>query len=192
MVIRRSWHSDGARLIRLGWPQLAVVCAGLVAVVLVVGIAFSGEWYDLYVRRVAIRDFENIYGFRTGPVTVHLEDYSYEHWGIVSVTPDGEFAALRVRQRDLLYDLRGRRTGAMILYEALMDASTGRRARSRSDSARSTAIVVCCMETSPCLGLSQGRVSIGTMSRTAGGVHSISCSCTRRPRIWREHVASPV
>lgn len=113
-------------LTRLGWLQLAVVYAGVVAVVLVVGITFRGEWYDLYVSRVAIRDFENVYGFKTGTVTVHAGNLSYERWGIVSVAADGEFAALGVRDGDLPFRLGGHSTSAIVLYEALEDASTGR------------------------------------------------------------------
>jgi hypothetical protein len=105
---------------------LAVVCTGVVAVVLAVGIPFSGQWYDLYVRHVAIREFEKTYGFRTGSVIVRQGDYSYEAWCIVSVAVDGEFAALGVREGDLLYNLGSHGKSSIILYVALVDASAGR------------------------------------------------------------------
>jgi hypothetical protein len=102
------------------------VCTGVVAILFVVGTAFLDDWYDLYVARVAVRDFEATYGFRMGPVTVHSADgrRAYESWGIATVTVDGEFARLGVWDGDLPFAQHGH--GATVLYEALVAASAGR------------------------------------------------------------------
>ena len=53
-------------LIRLGWAQLAVVAGSLVAVLLVVWIAFVPEVEEFYAREFLLPRISERYGFQFG------------------------------------------------------------------------------------------------------------------------------
>lgn len=111
------------RLFRLGAAQFAVLLAGLVTVVLVVGIICSYDLYDAYAR-VAVRQFEQQYGFRTGRVLVPDESGNgRDTWGIAVVVSGGLFDRLGVRPGDRPFGYHC--CGWASLHHALSTASHG-------------------------------------------------------------------
>ena len=110
-------------LIRLGWAQLAVVAGSLVAVLLVVWIAFVPEVEEFYAREFLLPRISERYGFQFGMVQVSRDGYSYGSPGIVSVSPNGAFARMGVRPSDMPFAYHG--NGATAMYHALMAGERG-------------------------------------------------------------------
>jgi hypothetical protein len=109
--------------ITLGRSQFAVVVAGLVAIFAVLVVAFAFDLNDLYAR-LAIREYEQQYGFKAGTVRVVDEPAgNFETWGIVAVVAGGPFDRLGVRAGDVPFEYHGH--GAMALQSALRGASAG-------------------------------------------------------------------
>lgn len=107
----------------LGRSQFAVVIAGLATISTVLVVAFAFDLNDLYAR-LAIREYEQQYGFRAGTVRVVDEPGgSFETWGIVAVVPGGPFDRFGVREGDVPFGDHGH--GAMALQAALRRASAG-------------------------------------------------------------------
>ncbi len=117
----------GLAPIRLGWRQFAATAAGLGVLLVVVGIAFFPDWYDEYIKRAGIRQFETIYGFQTGSVSMEPPAGGpTTSWGIVSVVSGREFSRLGVRPGDIPWGPDGH--APALLYEALMASRNGKRA----------------------------------------------------------------
>lgn len=111
------------QLLRLGAAQFAVLLAGLVTVALTFGITCSYDLYDTYAR-VAVRQFEQQYGFRTGTVLVPDESGNLrESWGIAVVVSGGLFERLGVRPGDRPFGYHC--CGWVYLHDALSMASRG-------------------------------------------------------------------
>lgn len=111
------------QLLRLGAAQFAVLLAGLVTVALTFGITFSYDFYDAYAR-VAVRQFEQQYGFRTGRVLVPDDSGNLrETWGIAVVVSGGLFERLGVRPGDRPFGYHC--CGWVYLHDALSMASHG-------------------------------------------------------------------
>lgn len=113
-----------SRLLALGWPQLAVVVAGVVLVLGVAAVFAYPELYVRYIQTVGIREFEAQYEFRSGDVLVKpIGQQERTEWGIVWVAPAGTFARLGVRAGDIPFEYHG---GVRDIYIALQQASEGK------------------------------------------------------------------
>jgi hypothetical protein len=111
------------RLLALGWPQLAVVVAGVVLILGVAAVFAYPELYVRYIQMVGIREFEAQYEFRSGDVLVkQVGQQTRTEWGIVWVAPAGTFARLGVRPGDIPFEYHG---GVRDMYFALQQASVG-------------------------------------------------------------------
>ena len=111
------------RLLRLGAAQFAVLLAGLATVALTVSVICSYDLYDGYAR-VAVRQFEQQYGFRTGRVLVPDDSGNVrETWGIAVVVSGGLFDRLGVRPGDRPFGYHC--CGWAYLHDALSTASHG-------------------------------------------------------------------
>lgn len=112
-----------ARLLCLGAAQFAVLLAGLVTIALTFGITCSYDFYDAY-GRVAVRQFEQRYGFRSGRVLVPDDSGNVrETWGIAMVESGGLFERLGVRPGDRPFGYHC--CGWVYLHDALSMASHG-------------------------------------------------------------------
>jgi hypothetical protein len=112
------------RLLALGWPQLAVVGAGVVLILGVAAVFAYPELYLRYIQTVGIREFEAQYEFRSGDVLVkQVGQQTRTEWGIVWVAPAGTFARLGVRAGDIPFEYHG---GVRDIYAALQQASVGK------------------------------------------------------------------
>src|SRR5688572_22060284 len=94
--ISKRWeqrHSHAiSRLMALGWPQLAVLTAGVVLIFGVAAVLAYPELHLRYIQNIGIREFEAQYEFRTGDVLVNsTEQQTGTEWGIVWVAPAGTF-----------------------------------------------------------------------------------------------------
>ena len=107
----------------LGQSQFAVLIAGLATVFAVLIVVLAFDLNEMYAQ-VAIREYEQQYGFRAGTVWVADEPGgSFETWGIVEVAPGGWFDRLGVKAGDVPFDYHGH--GAMALQSALRRAGAG-------------------------------------------------------------------
>jgi hypothetical protein len=111
-------------LLALGWPQLAVVVAGVVLILVVAAVFAYPELYVRYIQTVGIREFESQYEFRSGDVLVkQVGQPTRTEWGIVWVAPAGTFARLGLRAGDIPFEYHG---GVRDIYIALQQASEGK------------------------------------------------------------------
>ena len=110
-------------VIRLGWPQLAIVAGSLGALLVVTGIAFMPQLQDVYAREFLLPRMADQYGFQFGKVHVSCDGDSYFSPGIVSVRPDGTFAGMGVRAGDIPFAFHG--NGGATMYDALKAGERG-------------------------------------------------------------------
>ena len=110
------------RLIRLGSPQLVILAAGILQVVLLTYSVEQRLWDDVFARAYALPGMEERWGFRFGTFRAG----GYEHSGIVSIAPDGRLARLGVRQHDLPGEFsRHPPPPSVVLYRALLASERG-------------------------------------------------------------------
>lgn len=97
-----------AKLIQLGWSQLAVMGAALLTLFIVLWILFAYDWYELYYREIVIPRLQTKYGFRVGHVTIVRGGTTfYDGDGVKSVEPAGKLALIGVRPGDAPFEYHG-------------------------------------------------------------------------------------
>jgi hypothetical protein len=124
-TVLENRHSATRRLqlIQLGWPQFAVLGAGILAVTALALMFAPWRWPGFWVRYVLIPRIQATYGFECGDVSVRRFGNSTV-WGISRVIPGGRLARLGLRDGDLP-SLQDDGTGWVVMYDALARAERG-------------------------------------------------------------------
>jgi S1-C subfamily serine protease len=98
--MRNATAAGSTRTLSLShWWVLAF--ALFVTIPVVLGFAFLNQIHAWYLREFVAPGLERDLGFRGGPITIVDSGKPYGWWGILSVTPGGEFDRAGIRAGDV-------------------------------------------------------------------------------------------
>jgi hypothetical protein len=107
--------------LQAAWRRYGIVCAGLALSIFIMLIALSPWVYETAVLRFLLPTYEAEFGFHGG--WIRPEGFEYSIYGVAYVTYGGRLVRAGVKSGDIP------EYGAASFYEALVEATEGRRGR---------------------------------------------------------------